>query len=201
MAYPSRLLDDDESVIVDLHPHWWYLVRPMAAVVVTIAASVLTLVATDVGSGTRTGATWLSFAALGASAMWLIARYARWVTTYFVVTSRRVIFRAGLIRKRGIEIPLDRVNTVRFEQGLLERIVGAGDVIIESGGESGQQSFTDIGQPARIQRVIHAEMESRQARRGGVDVAAQLEKLESMLHRGTITVEEFDRQKRRFLDR
>jgi uncharacterized membrane protein YdbT with pleckstrin-like domain len=203
VAYPSRLLDDDESVTVDLHPHWWYLTGPVMALVVSIIASVATLVGTDVGSGGRTVATWVSLVALGVSSCWLVGRYARWATTQFVVTSRRVIFRAGVFRKRGVEIPLDRVNTVHFAQGLLERLVGAGDLMIESAGETGQQRFTDVRHPGRVQRVIHAEMEARELRRVGgggvVDVAAQLEKLEAMLLRGTLTSEEFDRQKRRLL--
>ena len=92
--------------------------------------------------------------------IWLVIRYSKWLTTHFVITNLRIIFRSGLVSKRGIEIPLDRVNTVHFHQGLMERIVGAGDLLIESGGESGQQRFTDIRQPDRVQRVIHAEMDA-----------------------------------------
>lgn len=203
MAFPSRLLDDDEAITVDLHPHWWFLAPPIAAVVASMAAGVATLRLTDADTLTRTVATWASIGAIGLSIVWLVVRYARWLTTHFVVTNRRVIFRAGLLAKRGVEIPLDRVNTVHFSQGLFERMVGAGDLQIESGGESGQQHFTDIRQPDRVQRVIHAEMDRRQQRiapSGVVDVAGQLEKLEALLIRGTITPEEFDRQKRKLFD-
>ncbi len=202
MAYPDRLLNDNETVSVDLHPHWWFLTGPIMLMTLAIAAAVITLVVTDPDSTTRTIAAWASIAAMALSALWLISRYGRWLTTHFVITNRRVIFRTGLLTKRGIEIPIDRVNTVHFSQGLLERIVGTGDLLIESGGETGQQRFTDIRQPDRVQRVIHAEMEARGAGGGGVavvDVADQLEKLESMLQRGTLTPEEFDRQKRRLL--
>jgi len=202
MAFPPRLLDDDEAITVDLHPHWWFLVAPISAVVAAIAGGVATLRLTDVDTVPRTVATWASIAAIALAIGWLVVRYSRWLTTHFVVTNRRVIFRAGLLAKRGVEIPLDRVNTVHFSQGFVERIVGAGDLLIESGGESGQQQFTDIRQPDRVQRVIHAEMDRRQQRHAPgavVDVADQLEKLEALLLRGTITPEEFDRQKRRLL--
>jgi uncharacterized membrane protein YdbT with pleckstrin-like domain len=200
MAYPHRLLDDDESVTVDLHPHWWYLAGPVVALLAAIAGSIATLVVTDVGTGERTWATWASLVALAASSAWLVSRYARWATTQFVVTSRRVIFRSGLLRKRGVEVPLDRVSTVHFHQGLVGRLVGAGDLTIESGSESGPQCFTHIRRPGRIQRVIHAEIEARELRRTGVvDVGEQLEKLETMLERGMLTPEQFERQKRRLL--
>lgn len=203
MAYPHRLLNDNETVSVDLHPHWWFLAGPVVAMTLAIGGAVVTLIATEPGSTLRDVAAWSALAAMVASASWMISRYGRWLTTHFVITNRRVIFRTGLLTKRGIEIPIDRVNTVHFHQSVFERLVGTGDLLIESGGETGQQRFTDIRQPDRVQRVIHAEMEARELRgRGGgevVDVADQLEKLESMLVRGTLTPEEFDRQKRRLL--
>jgi uncharacterized membrane protein YdbT with pleckstrin-like domain len=203
MAFPSRLLNDNETVSVDLHPHWWYLAAPSIAIVLAIAAGVATLVATEVDSTWRTAAGWATIVAIVASSCWLLSRYGRWLTTHFVITNRRVIFRTGLLTKRGTEIPIDRVNTVYFHQSIWERVLGVGDLVIESGGETGQQRFTDIRQPDRVQRVLHAEMEARELRGRGsdgvVDVAGQLEKLESLLLRGTITADEFERQKRRLL--
>ena len=69
------------------------------------------------------------------SAVWLLVRYVQWLTTNFVITSDRVIFRHGVFAKSGIEIPLERVNSVHFNQGIFERIIGAGDLLIESGAE------------------------------------------------------------------
>lgn len=203
MVYPQRLLNDDETVMVDLHPHWWFLAGPIVALVVSIGAAIATLVMTESDTTEQSIAGWAALVALAVSAVWLVVRYSRWTTTHFVITNLRVIFRSGLVSKRGIEIPLDRVTTVHFRQGVMERVVGAGDLLIESGGESGQQRFTDIRQPDRVQRVIHSEMDvGRQRRVGGaaLDVADQLERLESMLMRGSLTAEEFDRQKRRLLD-
>ncbi len=202
MAFPSRLLNDNETVSVDLHPHWWFMAAPAIAIVAAIGAGVVTLIATEVDSTWRTVAGWTTIVAIVASSCWLVSRYGRWLTTHFVITNRRVIFRTGLLTKRGIEIPIDRVNTVYFNQSVVGRLVGVGDLLIESGGETGQQRFTDIRQPDRVQRVIHAEMEAREQRvrnDGVVDVAGQLEKLESMLMRGTLTADEFERQKRRLL--
>ena len=205
MAYPDRLLNDHESVVVDLHPHWWYFVRPTAMLVIAIAAGVATIAMTEAGGNVRTVAAWASLAAIAVSTVWVIARYVRWGSTHFVVTNQRIIFRSGLLVTRGVEIPLDRISTVHSSQGLGARLVGAGELVIESGGESGRQHFTDIRHPGRVQREIHGQMASRSGRGSDgsavafVDVAGQLEKLEAMLDRGTITEEEFERQKRRLL--
>jgi uncharacterized membrane protein YdbT with pleckstrin-like domain len=204
MVYPRRLLNDHETVAVDLHPHWWYFAAPTAALILAIGLAIGTLVVTDVDTTERLVAGWMVLAAITLSAAWVVVRYAKWTTTHFVITNDRVIYRSGLVAKSGIEIPLERVNTVHFHQGIVERLVGAGDILIESGGEVGQQRFTDIRQPDRIQRAIHGQMErgrSRSAAAAGsnVDVATQLEKLEGMLERGTLTPEEFTVQKQRLL--
>ena len=137
----------------------------------------------------------------------MLIRYLKWLTTNFVITSNRLIFRQGIVAKSGIEIPLERVNNVNFHQTVFERVLGAGDLLIESGGEDGQQRFTDIRRPAQVQNLIHAQMESHYQRRAGYaapaattgDVTEQLERLEGMLQRGTLTQAEFEAQKARLL--
>ena len=37
MAYPRRLLNDHETVVVDLHPHWWCLAAPVVALVAAMS--------------------------------------------------------------------------------------------------------------------------------------------------------------------
>jgi uncharacterized membrane protein YdbT with pleckstrin-like domain len=203
MAYPKKLLNDHETVALDVHPHWWYFAKAAAAVVVSVVIGILALVALDGTLGKVVG--WLAVALIVVSAMWLVARYLKWVSINFVVTSDRVIYRSGIFAKSGIEIPLDRVNNVIFGQSFVERLLGAGNLLIESGGETGQQRFTDVRQPDRVQMIINAQksaLRSAAAPVGGAqpaDVASQLEKLEGLLERGTITQEEFDEQKRRIL--
>ena len=206
MPYPRKLLNDHETVAVDLHPHPWFFAGPVAVLLGAIALGIVTLVFTDGGSNARIGLGWLSMAALLLAVVWVIIRYLRWATTNFVITSDRVIYRSGVLAKSGVEIPLDRVNTVHFSQRIFERILGAGDLVIESGGEDGQQRFADIRDPGRVQREIHVQVEQVGRRRfsgattaSDVDLATQLEKLEGMLDRGTLTQQEFDLQKARLL--
>jgi len=202
MTYPKKLLNDYETVAVDLHPHWWHFAKAAAALAASIVLGIFSLTL-DGNLGTVLG--WLSLVLIVGTALWLVQNYLTWSTTNFVITSDRVIYRTGLLRKHGIEIPLDRVNNVLFSQGVFERMIGAGDLLIESAGETGQQRFTDIRHPDEIQNLLHRQMEAKNMRtfggnRGGSDdVASQLEKLEGMLQRGTLTPEEFARQKRKLL--
>ena len=202
MPYPQRNLNRDETIALDMHPHWWFFAKQTAATVVVVALSLLAI--------PRELSDWVTYplvVLLVVVGLWLGVRYLKWVTTNFVITSQRVIFREGIIAKKGIEIPLERVNNVNFNQGIVERILGAGDLLIESGGEDGKQRFTDIRQPEAVQNLIHAQMEAVAERRAGygrseaavADPMAQLERLADLLDRGVISQDEFDAQKARLL--
>jgi len=146
-----------------------------------------------------------------AALIWFGIRYAGWATTNFVVTSDRIIYRSGVLTKRGIEIPLDRINTVVFHQGPFERILGAGDLEIESAGSTPSR-FTDIRKPAIVQAEIYKQSEANENRKfdrvgsnlesiggPGLSVAEQLEKLEGLHARGSITQEQYEAQKAKLL--
>jgi uncharacterized membrane protein YdbT with pleckstrin-like domain len=204
MPYPKKLLNDYETVALDLHPHWWSFSEPACAL---IGAVVLGIVSFFTDGKLQEVLRWVAIAAIVVSAIWLVIRYLKWATTNFVITSDRIIFRSGIIAKSGIEIPLERVNNVLFNQSIFERILGAGDLLIESGGEDGQQRFTDVRHPERVQNLIHSQMEQNENRKfghmntggGASDVATQLEKLEGLRERGSISQDEFDAQKRKLL--
>ena len=207
MPYPKKNLNTNETIALDMHPHWWYFFEPAAALLGSIILGIVVLTQTDSGSSGRKAGGIVVVALLVITAVWLIGRYLKWLTTNFVITSQRLIFRQGVVAKSGIEIPLERVNNVNFSQGMFERMLGADDLLIESGGEDGQQRFTDIRHPDKVQNLVHAQVEALiQQRAGyhrpqssGVDVAEQLERLEGLLQRGTITQEEFDSQKAKLL--
>ena len=142
MPFPRKLLNDHEDVILDLRPHWWFLAGRVIAVVLTIALTIF-LAAIEAPTAVLVAALVLMLVAL----VWLLLRFLVWTTTNFVVTTDRLIFRSGVLSKHGREIPLERVNDISFNASLFERMIGAGDLVIESAGERGQQMFTDIPQP------------------------------------------------------
>jgi uncharacterized membrane protein YdbT with pleckstrin-like domain len=208
VGYPLRYLNDDETVAVDLHPHWSHFAWPVTALIGAILLGGAAIAVFDADSWGRRIFGWLALGAIAAGSGWTVARYITWVTSHFVVTNHRIIYRTGWLRKDGIDIPLDRVNNVVISQSLVERVIGAGDLLIESAGESGQQRFSDIRSPLRVQNQIYAQiqLEKQSHRRSesavggpGSDIASQLERLEGLLERQVLTLEEFETQKRRLL--
>jgi uncharacterized membrane protein YdbT with pleckstrin-like domain len=203
VAFPSKLLNDGEDVVLDLHPHWWFFVGPVVALVVTVVATV------GVAALNLPDLLWYVLLALMAvNLLWLLGRLLRWRTTNFVVTTDRIIYRSGVVAKKGKEIPLERLNDISFNQTIFERILGAGDLVIESGGERGQQSFTDIPRPSHVQNEIYRQIEAAQARdadrmagRRELSIPEQLDKLDELRQRGVLTQAEFDLKKSQLLDR
>ena len=207
MPYPRRLLNDGEEIALDINPHWWFLSRPVAASLVSGILFLWLLVTLD-GAVWQTGLKWIIGILALASLVWLGLRWLAWRTTHFVITSDRVIARQGVFAKSGIEIPLERVNNVSFKQTIFERLINAGDLLIESGGEDGQQRFSDILKPDQVQNLIHVQMEENQRRSfsfpspmsDSADLAEQLMKLEGLRDRGSISDEEFEHAKRRLFE-
>jgi uncharacterized membrane protein YdbT with pleckstrin-like domain len=97
----------------------------------------------------------------------VVGRVLRWATTHFVLTTERLIFRSGVVAKFGREIPLERINDVTFSQSLFERLIGAGDLLLESAGEHGQSRFANIRDPEAVQLEIYRQMEANARRRAG----------------------------------
>jgi len=154
---------------------------------------------------------WILFPVLALAVvalLWFLGRYTKWVTTNFVLTSDRLIYRSGVVSRQGREIPLERLNDVSFHQSLLQRLLGAGDLLVESGGERGQEQFGSFAHPQDTQNEIHRAIEAAAARdadrmagRRELSPLEQLEKLEELRQRGVITQAEFELKKAKLLDR
>lgn len=205
MPFPERLLGEHEEVVYDLRPHWWALMGPILLGFAVVVAGSLGWTLLPGGS-----LLWpLRLAVTGVAVLLLLVfalpRYLRWVTTHFVLTTDRLIFRAGVLSKLSREIPLERLNDVTFTQSLWERMIGAGDLLIESAGERGQSVFENVPHPEAVQVEIYRQMEANGQRMSGggrpPSTLDDLERLASLRDRGAITEEEFQDKKRDLLDR
>ena len=211
MPYPKRLLNDGEEVALDLRPHWWYFSRHILS---GIPLVVLLVLAFKVGN-TYLWWFWAVLALIWAG--WLGLQYLNWTFTHFVVTSSRVIFRTGVLAKHGVEIPMDRIANINFNQSMWERVIGAGDLEIESAGKDGQSKFDNVWHPDAVQQEIYHQMELHAKTRAGwaagsaapaaaaqaapPTVPEQLQQLADLRDRGVLTPQEFEAKKAQLLER
>jgi len=219
VAFPPDLLNSHEELVLDLRPHWWFFARSTAALIGALILGGLFLGWSE--------PSWMhGVATIGSSAIllfclgWFGFTYIRWSHTNFVLTTDRIITRRGFISKQGIEIPLDRVNTVFFHQTIFERLVGAGDLAIESASETGAEKLTNIRRPSVVQKEIYVQIEANENRKYDRMHAAgsntlrpdattpqppgipeQIAQLSELHQRGVLSDTEFMQKKAELLDR
>jgi uncharacterized membrane protein YdbT with pleckstrin-like domain len=209
MAFPKRLLIQGEQLVLDLRPHWIALVMPVLGVIAILVVQYFLYQLNDSwfdDSGFVNMA--IGIVAVVAIVAFPVRRFVAWFTSNFAVTSDRVIHREGFIAKRSMEIPLEAINDVRFEQGVIDRMVGAGSLLISSASETGTNTFRDIRHPEEVQRTIYHQGELNKKRMYHGDQPApvapsatvELERLAKLRADGVITEEEFQAQKAKILE-
>ena len=223
MPFPKRLLVPGEELVLDLRPHWIALFLP------TLATSGVVILGFWLISKFDGVVNWVILVGM---AILLIAdpirRLIWWLTSYFVVTSDRLIHREGWIAKHSMEIPLEAINDVRFDQGIWDRIVGAGTLRISSASEFGTNTFNHIRHPEEVQKTIYHQGEMNKKRmyqgdgaaspadagapgapsapagttrppQGAPSTTTELERLAKLRDDGVLTEAEFQAQKARVL--
>lgn len=229
MPYPTKLLNRNEEIVLDLRPHWWYFGRQILTGVPLLVLIIVILGWSSDGF-VRDAAGWIVVALVVAWVVWLGIKYLAWARTYFVVTNQRVIYRTGVVSRKGAEIPLDRITNINFNQRIFERVIGAGNLEVQSAGEQGNTTFDFVRHPDGVQQEIYRQMDARETRQSSTDATAvgdavaqaiaaqqpaaapaaaapaadvpeQIEQLARLRDAGHITPEEFEAKKSELLGR
>jgi uncharacterized membrane protein YdbT with pleckstrin-like domain len=161
MARESSLTDDEQLVLL-LHPHWKTLIRPIVIAVLVVAVALVAETLIPGGSLSAHGA--VGVVAVLVLMVLLIVPLLRWRTTTYELTTKRLRTRYGIVTRRGRDIPLTRINDVLFEKGVLDRLLGAGRLVVESAGEHGQIVLTDIPRVEYVQATLFRLVEDEQRR-------------------------------------
>jgi uncharacterized membrane protein YdbT with pleckstrin-like domain len=165
VPFPRRLLNENETVVLDLRPHWWVLAGSAILLALSLALAIVVSVAVP---GVAHDPLLIAALVLVLVALVrFVRRYAKWATTNMVLTSDRLILRAGVFAKTGREIPLDRINDLTYRQRIFERLIGAGDLLVESAGERGQQTLRMVPKPMQVQQAIYKQMAQASADKPG----------------------------------
>ncbi|MGH9171235.1 MAG: PH domain-containing protein [Acidimicrobiales bacterium] len=165
MAFPKKLLAPGEQIVLEANPNWSILAPRSAVLLLVVAVVVAVLVS---WSHVPSWLGWLLLACVAAAVLWLLAKVMTWLSTRLVLTNMRVVYRAGVLKRIGREIPLDRVQDVTYVQSLFERMLGAGSLTIQSAGAGGEDPFPDIRHPARVQATINQLISQSSGSGGGL---------------------------------
>lgn len=96
---------------------------------------------------------------------------------------------------------------MNFSQTMFERMLGAGDLLVESAGETGQSAFANIPHPDRFQALLYKTREARtislasnpHAARPRDDGAEAIRKLAALRDEGLISEEEYEKKRAEIL--
>lgn len=154
MAYPSKLLNEGERVVVTTRSHVKALIIPGLGVLVALAIALFLNGLVD-NSVVRL-VVWALFLAV---VVWfLVGPFLRWLTTTYTFTNRRFIKRSGFIAKEGRTIPLNRISGVDFEIGVIDRIFGCGTLVVSDASTDGSVELHDIPDVEKVQLMVSDEL-------------------------------------------
>jgi uncharacterized membrane protein YdbT with pleckstrin-like domain len=154
MSYVQSVLQPGEHVRYATNLHWTiylpgFLLLVLAALVFWFGHTWLTSGATWIWDG-------LAGLVLACAAVFLFGAWFRRWTTEIAVTDRRIIFKRGFVRRRTIEMHLDKVESVDVDQTILGRIFNYGDIIIRGVGV-GIEPLTKVDSPLAFRNHVTAE--------------------------------------------
>jgi len=160
-----------EKMILNANPHWWYFWKQVVSALVVIGIFVLGMWLFD-GGFMQSTFNWIAGICLVLLILDTIYELIQWRTTRFAVTDQRVAYQSGFFRRKGVSIPLNRVNNVNFEQSFIARLTGNGVVTIESAGETGDSIFQNIPDPDNVRSVIFEQIREYETADSDRDAAA-----------------------------
>jgi uncharacterized membrane protein YdbT with pleckstrin-like domain len=144
MGLPADQLSPGEEIVLETHEHWKHL---LGAILVCLAALVGLVVVLALGPDEGFFAWldtlgWVAFA--GVVLLFGVWPALAWWNRTYTLTNERLATRTGILRRSGRDIPLTRINDVAFEQGIVDRMFGAGTLKVSAASEEGTVVLVDI---------------------------------------------------------
>jgi uncharacterized membrane protein YdbT with pleckstrin-like domain len=165
MPYPDKLLAEDEEVVRHLHPHWTTVFWPVVRLLLIVGAA--SFGTAMIPAGRQQGI--LRMLVLAVAVVLLLTLVVvpllRWRTTHYVVTTHRLLFREGILARRGRDIGLSRITDVSYTQTLWDRIINSGTLTIESAGDGGATVLRQIPDSDGVQQLLNYMIEEDADRR------------------------------------
>lgn len=165
MGYVERNLIPGETVLHKTRLHWIVLFWPFIgglflgfSGIGLLIRGVAPLADKSVSSTGMSGAG-LLFLLAGAAivGIGILIRNA----TEMAVTSKRVIVKTGLVRRRTTELLLGKVESIQVEEGLLGRILGYGTITVRGTGGT-PEPFSKVAHPLEFRRQVQQQVEARE---------------------------------------
>jgi uncharacterized membrane protein YdbT with pleckstrin-like domain len=202
----SSHLQEGEQILYQAYPSRVPLLPPLTLAAVAALAG---LVGWNL-SGQQVWVLMLAGAAVAVALVMALVRYVRLSACHYVLTDRRLLRLRGILSQSSMDSYLDKINNVEHHQTLWGRLLGYGDVEIDTASESGAEVFPQISQPLAFKRAVDAATAAYHATAAGTGPAAaaaaapsgaeRIRQLKRLLDEGLITQAEFEAKRKQLLD-
>jgi len=152
MSYVKHVLQKDETVRYLTTYHW---IIYLPGLVLFVVGCAVWLASVNAASLKDLLVLLAMLLVVVAGLLLFSAWFQRW-TTEIAVTNKRIIYKRGFIRRKTIEMQMDKVTSVDVEQSIFGRILGYGDIRIEGAGQSFEELRT-IASPIEFRNHVTAE--------------------------------------------
>lgn len=154
MGLSERYLGDDENVVLETRKSRFLLVRPLlSALLLALVALVATVL--PVPGSVQRGTDYLAGAIVLAALVRLGLALLGWSMNQIVVSDHRIFEVSGVVNRKVASMPLDKLNDLTYRRGLLGRLFGFGDFLVESAGErEGLDRLEMIPSPDHFYRTV-----------------------------------------------
>jgi uncharacterized membrane protein YdbT with pleckstrin-like domain len=146
MGYIESNLLPEEQIVYRARLHWIIFLKSffVAFTIIVIGAYLLVLQPIVGGAGILLG--------------FLIAvpPFVRYKTSEFGVTTKRVVFKEGLVRRRTLELLLKHVEAILVDQSVPGRIFNYGSVTLTGTGGV-REVFHNVSAPLELRRRIQGQ--------------------------------------------
>jgi uncharacterized membrane protein YdbT with pleckstrin-like domain len=155
VGYAEKVLQPGESIKHRSKVHWIIYLPGLGGLAVAVVIFLFALSADAMDTNLRMVVT-IGAALVGIAALLKILKawFKRW-TTEIVVTDKRIIYKAGFIRRNTVEMNLDKVESVQVEQSVMGRLLDYGTLIIRGTG-AGIEPVRNVGSPLEFRSFVTA---------------------------------------------
>jgi uncharacterized membrane protein YdbT with pleckstrin-like domain len=115
--------------------------------------------------------------------MGLVATFTKYFFFSYRIENGELITQEGLIEKRQRNIPLERIQEISIEQGVLHRLLGVVDAKIETGSGSGAEASLSVLSRAEAEKLRQIVFAHAEAIRAGKASLEEVETVEGHCHR------------------
>lgn len=156
---PQRIdLGEGEELVLSLQPHWIFILidRPLVFAIALLAAGVGVLMLEGLAQ----------IVAVAIPIAWLGWQLVERASRTYVLTDRRVVMIAGVLRQAIVDAPLHNVRQITVIRSIPERLLGLGTVAFATAGTGGQDIiWRTLERPLDTLRVARDALDNAESKR------------------------------------